>query len=300
MKAKLSITKSYPAESGHKGIPGHRGGSLPGNATGGNTTAKVTVKKPKVYLPYNTQGNDTYTKFRLPDGSWTPERQALHDEIKKKIFAGKTPVSTPVSYVLGGGTASGKSTLLKSGRVTLPENIVTVDADVIKGMLPEYSESLAKNDVSAAAFVHEESSYLAKSIAAEAAANSYNVVLDGTGDNSIASISKKVESLRELGQSVMGIYVTSDVDVAIERSIARAIRTGRYVPESVIRFNHASVSNVFPKIIEKGLFDNLQLYDTSSGEVVLVGSGSRSKFKVIDPAAYARFLSKAISGAEVS
>lgn len=269
--------KSYPASSGHRGIPGHRGGSLPSNQSG--------------MRPANSAGKDTMGMYMNPDGTWTKERQALHDEIIASFFQGKTPVENPTSFVLGGAGAVGKSTLVHYGKSGIPKNSVVADADAIKSLLPEYDEGDATGGE--AAFVHEESSFLSKEIAARAARENYNTVLDGTGNGTIENLSKKVNALRANGQPVIGIYVTCDYDIALERSKVRFEQTGRIVPAAHFKATHVRISTVFPDIAKAGLYDSLSLYDTSSGSAVLIGKGGKLGFDVIDDAAYARFLSKA-------
>lgn len=280
-KSKATIRIKGGPGSGHfshAGRPGQVGGSQPKGGSVGNR-----APMPKA----NPDGTDTMSMYMYPDGTWTPERQALHDKIIAHFFQGKTPVETPTSYMMGGGPASGKSTLLSQGLVSLPENSVLAAGDEIKAMLPEYG------DGANAPFVHEESSYLAKKIAAMAAASKYNVVVDGTGDGGIRSVTSKVEALKPYGQKVVGIYVTVDTETAVQRSRARAQQTGRYMPEAVLRENHRGVSAVFPWILSSGVFDNVRLYDTNGSSPKLILEGSGVNYTVYDQAAVMRFMNKA-------
>ncbi|MFA5035683.1 MAG: zeta toxin family protein [Candidatus Izemoplasmatales bacterium] len=282
---------------GHKGIPGHHGGSLPSgsSARGKLSSDKKTkiVDKKSVFTGKmaNPDGLDTMEQYRNSDGTWTKERQVLHDKIKKKFFEDKTPVKDPVSYILGGGPASGKSTIVNSGFVKIPDNTVLASGDDIKGMLPEYEFGDPK-DPNRAPFVHEESSYLAKEIMAEASDNGYNVLMDGTGDGGIKSVLSKVEKLSRNGQPVKGIYVTVDVETAVARSISRAKKTGRYIPESVLRENHASVSRVFEDIVKYSGMSSVDLYDTNGNTPKLIASAVGTELKILDTNAYASFLNK--------
>jgi predicted ABC-type ATPase len=310
-------TKSFP-DPGHRGIPGHRGGSLPRNesASAPKETPKdkkkveepayTTVRTPELSKQYNDifkgskvnpEGIDTMAVYKNPDGTWTKERQALHDKIIDSFFAGNTPIfragETPVSYILGGGPASGKSTLVKSGLVDLPKNMVFAAADDIKLMLPEFQLSMKIKDVDGAIYVHEESSYISKEIMKRSVAEGYNMLMDGTGDNNIESLSKKVVDMRTSGQPVIGLYVTCDTDIAISRSLSRAEKTGRYIPESVLRSNHKSVSMIFEDIVKAGIMDSISLYDTSSGKAIVIARAVKTKLEILDDKAYKRFLAKA-------
>jgi predicted ABC-type ATPase len=275
---------------GHKGIPGHHGGSLPRGSSA--AVGKLSTNKGKFTGEMvNPNGLDTLEQYRNPDGTWTKERQALHDKIKKKFFEGKTPVKDPVSYILGGGPASGKTTIVKSGMVKVPENTVLASGDDVKQMLPEYEFGDPK-DPNRAPFVHEESSYLAKEIMTKASDNGYNVLMDGTGDGGIKSVLSKVEKLSKNGQPVKGIYVTVDVETAVARSISRAKKTNRYMPESVLRENHAAVSRVFEDIVKFSGMSSIELYDTNSNIPKLIASAVGTELKILDADAYASFISK--------
>jgi len=254
---------------GHAGRPGMVGGSSSGSNRGGFVDS----------MAKHTQ-----------DGKWSQERQVLHQEIINSFFAGKTPVAEPVSYMLGGGPASGKSTVANA--MDLPDNIVMAAGDEVKAMLPEYQVGLKAGEKDVAGWVHEESSYLAKKVMAQAASGGYNVMLDGTGDSTIEKILQKVNALKARGQRVVGIYVTVNFEEAMRRMIARGKQTGRYIPETVMHINHASVSRVFPKIISGGIMDQLFLYDTGSGSPLLLAEYADGEFTVLQPAEYQAFLDK--------
>lgn len=230
---------------------------------------------------------------RREDGSpiFTPERQALHDKIVSDIVDGVPSQSQPTYYMLGGGPAAGKSTMLNSGQVSVPtgKQAAQINADDIKEKIPEYDKMLKGGDKTAAAFTHEESSYLAKRAQAAAMERRQDVVLDGTGDSSESSLRGKVDKARKSGYRVEGIYATVPTAEAIRRSNDRGKETGRYVPESVIRGTHASVSRIFPAATK--MFDRISLYDNSNGPR-LIATASGGKLKIVDKDAYASFLAK--------
>lgn len=246
----------------------------------------------KKFEPWDSQSKHT-NKF----GEWSEERKALHKKIIDSHFEGKTPVKSPKATVLGGGPASGKSSIIKQGKVKVDKNTVHIDSDAIKAMLPEYKEMVAKKDLKAAAYVHEESSYLAKKIQKKGSQGSYNTLLDGTGDSSYEKLKAKVQKMRDSGQKVEGHYVTVPTEMAIERNRARAKKTGRLPPEGMVRRCHASVSNVLGKALKDGLFDEVSLYDTSAGgEAVKVVSGKGKSYKIHDAKLFKSFLDKAKEG----
>ncbi len=230
------------------------------------------------------------------NGVLTPEREALHNEIVNKHFeAVAKPDGQPTFYMMGGGPAAGKSSVLKNHQVSVPDkfNAVEINADTIKDELPEYAERLKTRDKSAAAYAHEESSALAKRVQATAFENGYDTVLDGTGDNTVESVASKIEAARKAGYRVEGCYVTCPTEEAIKRSHARYERSGRFVPDKIVRKTHKGVSQILPQVAH--LFDKVELYDTSSGGTpVLIAKGGNGKpLEVLDQRLYDLFIGKA-------
>jgi predicted ABC-type ATPase len=233
-----------------------------------------------------------YMTGRAPDGAplWDPVRARLHDEIVDR-FVSRVPRSEKPTYnMMGGGPASGKSTMEKKVFGEARGQAVKIDPDEIKKLLPEYRDMVAAGDDNAAAFVHEESSYLGKRILKAAQERRQDIVFDGVGDGNPDSVLSRIATARANGYEVKGYYVTIPTDEAVARATARAARTGRVVPESTIRSQHAAVSRVLPEIAEE--FDEVQLFDNTT-TLKLIGEGSRGRFKVLDDEAYDSFLGKA-------
>lgn len=241
----------------------------------------------------DSNGADSLAKHRDADGNLTPEREKLHEEIVLKHFEGvEKPDGQPVYTFLGGGSASGKTSATNSGLFHYRQGAeaVTIDADAIKKLLPEYNEMVARGDDKAAAFVHEESSALAKRISAIAAENGFNVSLDGTGDGSVKSMLKKIQQAKDAGMRVEGYYVTVPTRVAQQRAKARAIKTGRKVPLAQIKNIHQKVSEILPQIADK--FDHIELYENTYKPVKIM-SGEGGKIQVHNENLYDNFLKKA-------
>lgn len=234
---------------------------------------------------------------RQADGSYrlSAKRQALHDEIVRRLLTGATPVANPTMYMTGGGPASGKSTMLESGMIgDFPTNAVSVNADYFKERLPEYYRHLKNDPRQAAARVHTESSLIADRTRAAARAASMNVIYDTTGNSTYDKLKKKVDSFRDRGYRIEAHYATLDTDLAVKIANIRGEKTGRYVPEFVVRNTHASVSRTLDTAFQNNLFDSVNLYDTNvQGRPRLVASGTRSSFEVHNRTLYADFLAKA-------
>ena len=262
----------------------------------------VTPKVPEKFVPKdvfagkpaNPAGKTSHDMFRLADGSWTAERQSLHNEIIADYLKGVEAVENPKAFMMGGGPASGKSSVLDAGHIKMPKNTLAVDSDKIKGYLPEYIKGVADGDVGAAAFAHEESSYLGKKILGEAAKRKSNVLLDGTGDNNIDNLRKKIKMIKSGGQKVEAHYMTMDTELSVKIEKARAAKTGRKVPESFLRNTHAAVSDVVPKAIKEGLFDEITIWDNNiKGHPIKIASAQGKKLIVHDKARWEKFLAKA-------
>lgn len=177
-------------------------------------------------------------------------RQLVHAEIIQKFLQNSRgepirPQEKKVAIVMMGGTASGKTTAVKrmlgvgKGQSIEDHGFVNFNPDDVKEMLPEYKESIdftyqgqkatAKD---AAWMVHEESSDIAQDVLTRALENNLNVIVDGTGKNADKHIAR-IRDLKAKGYEVRLLMPDVDVegsDGAVSRSIARAERSGRFVP----------------------------------------------------------------------
>lgn len=250
--------------------------------------------------------NGTLAMFRSAAGEWTPRRRMLHESIISDLMKDARAVAAdevPQLQLLGGGTASGKSTVVKSGKVKLPPNSAVVDADAIKARLPEFQATIDAGNVGkkagefvatrAAALVHEESSYLAKEVARRAAAMRSNLVLDQVGDGSIESFAAKLKPFRDAGYRIKADYVSIDIQTAMERAIARGKKTGRFVPEDVLIELHAGVSRAFPAAVRRKLFDEASLYLNEGAEPRLIAEVVNGRLVIRDRALWREFKAKA-------
>lgn len=257
---------------------------------------------------------------------YTPERQKLHDSIidtllRKRMEVlndrGETelhpdpngeflakPEGTPRALFMAGGTASGKSTALslaENADVT-PPDAVHIDPDEIKSMIPEYVQMVRAKDKYAANGVHEESSDIASRLKDEAHSRGLNIVLDGTGDSGMnadgqGKFASKIKSMKDSGYDTHLFYVNAPTEMAVERAIDRAYKTGRWVPTPEIRKQHKTVSARFDDsvkpLIEDGTVSSVRMYDTTGDPPTLFASGGNGRFEVHDQALHDAFIAKA-------
>jgi len=249
--------------------------------------AAAATRKPKTPKP----SPETVNTYRRADGTWTPERQRLHKKIVDAHFANATPVDNPTASILGGGPASGKGTAIL-GNTKFPKNMVRIDPDEIKKLLPEYDDLIARGVADAGTAVHAESSYLSEIIAKRAASGRYNFVMDGSGDRSYKKLTGRIKGYRAGGARIEAHYVTVDSDVAVSRALARGKETGRFVPEEYNRATHANVSRIVPRVLAEGHFDDFVLWDNNGKAAFKVAVMKNGKLDILDPKAWQRFLDK--------
>jgi predicted ABC-type ATPase len=269
---------------GHGGRPGEVGGS--------SSADSLINKPPEFFQPSNVHGRDTREKFSDLKGHYTAQRQALHEEIIAKYLGDTTPVDHPVAMILGGGMGAGKTTLVEAEGLARG-NTVDVNADKIRGDLPEY-KPVAGKPISTA-YTHEEASDIAKELTERAIAGSRNLTLDGTGDTTLQKLGGKVATMRAAGHEVVAEYVTTSVAEAQARADERGAKIGRFVPPTAMAEAHAAVSRIFPEAIRQKLFDRARLWDTSGSrgsKPVLVASGKGRDLTIHHPAKWDEFLKK--------
>lgn len=246
-----------------------------------------------------------------PDGSWKydEDREALHEQYYAKRLGEATPVDDPIVVFLGGGSGSGKDSLLAAGVFDVPANHVESNPDISKEFLPEYANGLARKDEGIAHAVHEESSMMSKEVQRRTMEAGINLVVNGTGDSpkiidgevDISKLAGKVQAVRDRGaQVVNGEYATISTEEAIKRATDRAKNPespsyGRVVPEKFIREIHEGISSAVPEILRTRLYDEFRLWDNEvprgqPARLVLEQRGGR--VEVRDEAAYRRFLMK--------
>jgi len=245
---------------------------------------------------------------------YKPARATMHKRVLEARLSQAEPAEQPECVFLGGGSASGKGTIQKSGQLTLPKGAITCDSDLMKTGDPEGDETgiafpgipefgqlaLGGNADKAAAFVHEESSDMNAQLLSACLSNKYHVVVDGTGDSTGSKIKQKIDAAKVAGHKVRAVYCTVPTDDAVKRSMERAKnmekegKPVRRVLESAVREIHMSVSRVFPEV--KDLFDDLELYDTNvpkgqPGRLIYSRKPGRGE-TIHNPELYQAFLDK--------
>jgi len=175
-------------------------------------------------LEDGTSTMDAY--YDAETGEWTPERRLLHDQIVNDILEPGRPApagTEPEAVIMGGLPGSGKSSVLAeraaSGQF---DAYVHIDADIIKGMLPEYEGWNA-------ALLHDESSAIVEQIFQRCVERRLPVMYDATL-RSATSGEGIVNALEDIGYNTRLIYVDVPIEESMRRVLSRfASGTGRYV-----------------------------------------------------------------------
>ena len=238
-------------------------------------TIQNFVKKNYFISDGHTQTQDFYKSSK----GYTKSRKKLHNKIIQNILnQANSPKNgeKPIAVLMGGGSASGKGTLrstlivprLKSAGI----NVGISDCDDIKEQLPEYAHFKKQDPSSAAMRVHEESMDIAMDAMDELIKNNKNLLFDGTMKD-VNKYSKIIDKLHKAGYQIQIIGTDVPVDLAIKRSNNRARKTGRKVPEGIIRGSHGGFAMTYPQLISK--VDGYSLYDNSGDHPVLVQDEKR-------------------------
>lgn len=243
--------------------------------------------------------DDTRGRWLTATGTYSPERQALHRQIVEHFLGAGRPVPAgqrPRSTFMAGGSGAGKSTVKKAitERGELPKHYVDIDPDGIKEMLPEYQQLIDAGEKLAARSVHEESSDIAKMVLDEAMTRRMNVVIDGTGNSEPGKFVGKLLKQEAAGYEVDVVMVDVRTAEAVARAVKRAERTGRYVPEKVIRQIHRDVAARFEEWRDIDAVKRWQLWDNNDRPPKLVAERRESGIiRVNDENSYKAFLRKA-------
>lgn len=151
----------------------------------------------------------------------------------KGLWVGTDPaihVGMNTLILMVGGSGSGKSTVRAERFATIP----VVDCDEIKAEHPDYDP---KNP----AGVHDWSSREATRRLMGYVSRGESVVFDSTGTN-LDKLAQFAGIARSAGMQVVAVYVTCDVETAIQRDAARP----RTVGAAMVRERHAAVATAWP------------------------------------------------------
>lgn len=233
----------------------------------------------------------TKEMFTDKNGTYIASRRIVHNRIIKRILkkSGWSPGSMQQqAYIVGGGTASGKTTIL--ARIIKPKlrkqgiKAPIINADHIKKYIPEYKKLQKKYPLEAARLVHKESRDIASLLLNQVVEQKRHFVLESTLASAKRS-EKLIKWLKDSGYFLQLFIADAPVELAIQRSEDRGKRTGRFVPHSVIRKTHTLVPRTFRDI--KNQVDRYYVYSNREKPKLIA-----TKYFVLEQHLYDLFLKK--------
>ncbi len=226
------------------------------------------------------------------NGQYYAYRKRIHQNIVRTLLLGYPSQAQPEITFMGGGTATGKSTIrdIHLSQLPNPDEFIIIDCDSIKEMIPEYKQLQKENKDTAANLVHQESGDIAEMLLEEALQHRLHIMFDGTMKD-YEYYYDLIQRIKEMGYIVSALVVHAPIEVAFEREEERALIDQRRVPKWAIEESHAKVGETFGKL--KSLFDAYRLWDNSGdfeqARVILRRRDRDSEEEVIDARIVAEF-----------
>lgn len=270
---KESTPKVYGAASKLYSPPKRDADEIIATVPGAQRAIAALTEKFKGVVPTNALASEG--GFKQADGTYTPERAAVHRQIISKLFAPEavkaaTPAAgdKPVLTVLGGRGGSGKSWFTAPGGPVDTSKSILLDSDAIKAMLPGYENWKAP-------LYHDEATDLLALCDAVATKLGVNTIHDATLKSG-ANMAKRIKSYGDARYDVNGFYMYASPDVAAERALRRFSKggkfTGRFVPPDVILKknveNEKNFDDLIPTLKKWAIYDN----DSPAGPRLVAGN----------------------------
>jgi len=193
----------------------------------------------------------------------------------------------PIAVLIGGGSASGKTTMRETIIVkelaAIGIRTTAVDPDDIKEYIPEYERLKKYDPENAARLVHKESCDIAALLLKQLITSRKHLIYEGTMAKT-KKYEKLVTTLKRSGYAVHVYVVDIPLELAKQRADERTKITGRRIPHEVVETTHRLVPKTFECI--KNLVDSYRLYDNQNGLTLIAGN------RFVDPVPYAKFLEK--------
>lgn len=214
-----------------------------------------------VYKEYQSFADRSYYGF------FSKERhETVIDPIIRKLLNGLAGESHPEIIFTAGNMASGKTTAVRrlmEDRVLDPSRYLWIDADLIKGKIPEFKLYAGNKISNAGGYVHLESMYIGDVLFEYALRNGLNIVYD-TSFYHEPSMKVWIERIRKQfpRYKMTLLNVRTPHDEVQKRAIERANRevNGRIIPPQLISDRHLVIGKTVRSLA--GLFD---LYVSLSG-----------------------------------
>jgi predicted ABC-type ATPase len=238
------------------------------DAEGKRKNDRKTIKELTDFVLALPQTKEIYYNDEL--GDYTPSRKKLHAEIINKFKKEVVCINNdqPIAIFMGGSPASGKSSFLrKYSPFLLKEEILKIDADEIRAMLPEYEGWNACQ-------THLETKDIVNILLSNKNIGipcDFDIIYDGTM-NSVKSYIPLMDILRKRGYKIFIVFMDNvPKDVIIKRALDRYKTSGRFVPLEVIEDFFSKGKTAFNEL--KKDVDGYMLIDGSSQDYKVIEEG---------------------------
>lgn len=246
------------------------------------------------------ESKETVLKEKYFENVMSLVREELIDEILLQYIKNSNIDANEdqkISFFIGGGSNSGKSSFREALKRD-NENLLIVDADEMKKIIPEYEGLLETNSEVAASIVHAESSEMASKLLVEAIKRKISTIFDGTLKNKDKYLGF-FKILREAGFFISLIIVDVPVHIALERNRVRYEKAKkennfpRLVPDKDVILSHSSITQSF--LAFKDLVDEWVIIDTRGSEDEVIANGKKGIEEVLHEEKYREFLEKGVN-----
>lgn len=168
----------------------------------------------------------------------------------------------PTVYILGGASATGKSTARQTGLSGIPnyDSAVVADPDDAKIMMPELRLWYARRLEGAAGYGHQESREVASVMARAATSEGLDLVYDTSGQFNDGF--QDLMDWRKKGYNIVAHYFFAPMPTLTGRVNTRNKGTGRGVPLNVVETIQRNLQELVPAILKRQLFDELYIWDS--------------------------------------
>ena len=230
---------------------------------------KIDPKSIELLTEYVNSLPQTKSMYFDLDG-YTPDRKALHSKIINSFKDNLVCIESdePIAILMGGSPASGKSTFLrKYAPYLLSTELLRIDADEIRAMLPEYEGWNASQ-------THLETKDIVNTLLSDRTIGlpcNFDLIYDGTMNNTKSYI-PLITLLKGLGYKIYVVYIDNvPKDEIIERALGRYQRSGRFVPLEVIEDFFSKGKTALNEIKQKA--DGYMIIDGSSSDYEIIEEG---------------------------
>ena len=236
-----------------------------------NGNRKIDEKSIDILTDYvNSLPQTKSMYFDKKTNRYTPNRRVVHQKIIDSFKDNLVCIESdePIAILMGGSPASGKSTFLrKYAPYLLSTELLRIDADEVRSMLPEYEGWNASQ-------THLETKDIVNTLLSDRTIGlpcNFDLIYDGTMNNTKSYI-PLIKLLRSLGYKIFVVYVDNvPKDEIVDRALNRYKNSGRFVPLEVIDDFFTKGKKALNEI--KELSDGYMIVDGGSNDYAIIEEG---------------------------